>query len=212
MPTAAMLVALAAPLASLYRFGEFPAEAVPLVAAVLSVWALGLFSFSAYMLALRGFYARQDSMTPMLTNVFAHGLQIALYAVLTTRVWSGPYALLGIPAADAIAYSLHLVILVALLRRAIGPFDLRAIAVTWGKALVAALVGGGAAWGVVTLTAGLAGSRGGELVRVLAGGGIGLTAAFGALALLRVPEMRYATDTVRRMVRKYLPEPMKDEG
>ncbi len=212
MPTAAMLVALSGPLVSMYRFGKFPAEAVPLVAAVLSVWALGLFSFSAYMLALRGFYARQDSMTPMITNIFAHGVQIALYAVLTTRMFEGPYALLGIPAADAIAYTLHLVMLIVLLRRAVGPFDLQAVAVTWGKSAVAALAGGGAAWGVIALTVGLGGTRTGEIARILAGGSLGLAVTYGALTLLRVPEMRYAIDTVQRMVQRFLPEPMKDEG
>jgi putative peptidoglycan lipid II flippase len=127
LPSTAMLIALSVPLVTLYRFGSFPAEAVPLVGAVLSVWALGLFSFATYMLVLRGFYAFQDSRTPMFTNVFATIVQVGLYWSLTTFVIKGPYALLGIPTADAVAYTLHLGLLLFLLRRRVGSFDAGAV-------------------------------------------------------------------------------------
>src|SRR3974377_2375946 len=54
--SAALVTVLSVPIWTAYRFGAFSAAAVVPTAQVLSVWALGLFSFAGYMFVLRSFY------------------------------------------------------------------------------------------------------------------------------------------------------------
>lgn len=198
IPMAAMLVALSEPVISLYRAGSFPSDAVPLVAGVLRIWGLGLFSFAAFMFLLRAFYSLQDSRTPMITNFLAHGIQIALYWALTSTVAWGDWRLLGIPAADAIVYSLHAVLLAIILRRRVGALDGRRTIWTLARVLVASVAGGACAWGVLAATGGLAALRLGFLLQLIAAGAVGLGVTYGLAAVMRVRELSTALDMLRR--------------
>lgn len=199
IPAAAMLVALAFPLAQLYEAGAFSASAVPLVASVLATWGLGLFSFAAYMYTMKAFYALQDTRTPMFTNVFATAIQVGLYWVLTVGAfgWAG-IGLPGLPAGDAISYSLHLLVLLLILRLRLGSFDLRSTVSTVARIAVAAIGGGILAWGLVRLTPGLAQLRFGFLLQLLAGGVVGLAATYTLARLMRVEEMEMAAGMARK--------------
>lgn len=205
VPFAGMLIALSTPLVRLFRFGEFPADAVPLVAGVLVVWAAGLTSFATYMLVFRAFCATQDFKTPAVTNAIVHVLQIALYAGLTSVTAWGNWRLLGIPAADAVTFTVHTAILVVILRRRIGAFDGRRVVSTAARVVLASAVGAGAAWTVVALTAGLTASRFGFIVQLLAGGLAGLGVTYALVALLRVPEIADGLAMLRRVTGRLLP-------
>ena len=205
LPLAGTLIALSVPLVKLFRFGKFPEAAVPLVAGILVAWAAGLFSFCAYMLVLRAFYATQDSKTPMITNFFVHVLQIGLYALLTSAAAWGQWRLLGIPAADAICFSLHVVVLVIILRKRIGPFDGRRILSTVARVLVATATGAGLAYAIVALTPSLGASRFGFLAQLLVGGVVGLAASYGLAAAFRVPEVADGLALLRRSAGKLVP-------
>jgi putative peptidoglycan lipid II flippase len=198
IPAAAMLVALAYPLSKLYRTGAFSAEAVPLVAGVLATWGLGLFSFAAYMYTMKAFYSLQDTRTPMFTNIAATGIQVGLYWVLTVGAfgWKG-IGLPGIPAGDAISYSLHLLALLLILRMRLGSFDLRATAWTIARVALAGLGGGLLAWGIVQVTPGLAHVRLGFVLQLLGGGVVGLAATYALARLMRVHEMEAAAGMIR---------------
>jgi putative peptidoglycan lipid II flippase len=198
LPMAAMLVALAVPLVKLYRVGAFPAEAVPLVAGVLTAWALGLLSFSLYMLTLRAFYAQQDSLTPMITNAALAVVHVGLYWALTSVTAWGDWRLIGIPAADAVFFTLHTVVLLVILRRRRGGLDGRHVLWTLARVAVASIAGGAVAWGVLNLTPGLTASRLGFLVQLVAGGGLGLATCYGLIALMRVDELHDGVTLVRR--------------
>ncbi len=206
MPMAAMLIALAGPLVTLYRAGNFPQAAVPLVANVLIVWTLGLFSFCSFMFVLRTFNTMQDSLTPAIVNVPVTILQVALYAGLTSVVAWGNLRLLGIPAADAIAYSLNVTVLLIILRRRIGAFDGRRIFGTLAVVLGASLLGGGAAWGASHLVAlALHSGRFAFLGQILAGGIAGLAVSYGLLVALKVPEMAMAATMAKRVAGRLMP-------
>ncbi len=208
LPMAAMLVALSVPLVKLYRVGEFPAEAVPLVAGVLSVWALGLLSFALYMLTLRAFYAQQDSLTPMFTNLALSVVQIGLYWALTSvKAW-GAWRLLGIPAADATFFTLHTLVLLVILRRRRGGLDGRHVLWTMARVSVASVAGGAAAWGVTYLTPALTASRFGFFAQLLLGGVLGLGTAYGLAALMRVDELRDGVAMLRRVTDRFRPKPV----
>jgi putative peptidoglycan lipid II flippase len=206
MPLAAMLVALAEPVITLYRAGDFGSADVPLVAGVLAWWAVGLFSFAAYMFVLRSFYAVQDTRTPMLTNVGASGLRILLYATLTVGIagFSG-WGLRGIPIADAIVFSVHFLWLAWILRGRIGGMDARATVSGLVRVALASAIGGGIAWGIARLTPFLLDIPGGFLLQLLVAGGIGLFVVYRLAVLMRVPEVADAVDIVKKALARLRP-------
>ena len=205
LPCAAMLLALGTPLVSLYRFGAFPADAIPLVTWVLAGWTVGLFFFAAYMLVLRAFYAMQDTRTPAITTAILTVVHVALYAVLPpVLVGALPaslsdYALVGISLADSIFFALHLAVLLIILRRRVGGFGFAHVLDGWGRALAGAAVGGLAAWGVLLATGALGTGAAGNIIRVAAGGCVGLAVSYGTLRILRIDELSYVDGLARRV-------------
>lgn len=198
MPMAAMLVALATPLVSLYVAGSFPRDAVPLVATLLRLWACGLFSFASYMLTLRAFHSMQDSRTPMYTALAAIVVHIALYWYLTGPAGLG---LAGIPLADAIHLTLHWLALLVILRKRVGAFGGRAVLWTYVRVALASMAGGAAAYGVIFIAQPYLGTNLlSSIVQLLAGGSVGLTVAYGAAALMRVDEIDDARVMLGRVV------------
>jgi putative peptidoglycan lipid II flippase len=206
MPFAALLVALSEPVITLYRAGDFGADDVPLVAGVLTWWAVGLFSFAAYMFVLRSFYAIQDTRTPMLTNVGASGLRILLYATLTVGLagFSG-WGLRGIPVADAVVFSVHFLWLAWILRGRIGGMDARATVIDVLKVAIASVAGGAAAWLVARLTPFVLDVPGGFLVQLVVAGGVGLLVTYRLAVLLRVPEVADAVRLIRKALARLRP-------
>jgi putative peptidoglycan lipid II flippase len=212
VPLAAMLIALSEPVITLYRAGDFSAQDVPLVAGVLEWWAAGLFSFAAYMFVLRTFYSIQDTRTPMLTNLGASLLRIALYAGLTVGVGTfAGYGLEGIPIADAIVFTGHFLLLALVLRKRVGSMDARRSASSLGRIVVASIVGGVAARLLLLPLAGLRDVALGFLVQLLVAGSIGLAISYGLANLLGVPEMSDARAFARRALARLRPRPGGDE-
>jgi putative peptidoglycan lipid II flippase len=204
LPAVAILFALGTQLVTLFRFGKFPAEAVPLVTAVLAAWTIGLFFFAAYMLVLRGFYALQDTRTPFYTNLVLTVVQVGLYAGLT-RLIPGDYALVGIPLADSLFFILHTTVLLAILRRRVGPFGLAHVFDGWARAYDGAALGGLAAWAVVLATPSLGASALGNILRVIAGAAVGLTVAYSVLRRRGIDEMEYVEGLLRRVGARLTP-------
>jgi putative peptidoglycan lipid II flippase len=204
LPSAAMLLALGTPLVSLYRFGRFPAEAVPLVTAALAGWALGLFFFSASMLVLRALYALQDTRTPALVNVVLTVVQVALYWALPKLI-GGQYALVGIPLADSIFFGLLLAALLVVLRRRIGGFGFGHVLDGWARSLAGGGPGGVTAWGIVFALSGLGADAASNILRVLVGATVGLGVSYMTLKLLRVDEISYVDGLVGLAMAKLRP-------
>ena len=207
IPAAALLIALSVPICTAYRFGAFSEAAVAPTAQVLSVWALGLFSFAGYMFVLRSFYATQDARTPMFTNIFATLLQVTLYWSLTQGVGSWPgIGLAGIPAGDAIAYTLHFALLSWLLRRKVGPLQFGRTFSSLARTVVAAIGGAAVAWAVVRFSPGLSGSRFGFMLQLLLGGVVAIGVVWGLAAAMRIPEISVVSGLVRRVLGRIRPK------
>jgi putative peptidoglycan lipid II flippase len=197
-PFGALLATLATPVITLYRAGRFTAGDVPVVAGVLTWWALGLVFFAGYMFVLKSFYSLQDTKTPMFTNIAATAVQVVLYAVLTSGFagWSG-LGIIGIPITDGIFFSSHLAVLLLILRRRIGGIEGASLGLTFSKTVLAAALGALAAWATMRATGRLVESAGGFLVQLVCAGGLGIGVSYGALAALRVPEVREFADRAR---------------
>lgn len=204
VPLAGLLATLATPVITLYRAGRFTAEDVPIVAGVLMWWALALTFYAGYMFVLKSFYSLQDTRTPMYTNIVATAVQVGLYAVLARGVagWNG-LGIIGIPIADGVFFSGHLLALSLILRKRIGGFDGRSIATTFVKVGVASATGACAAWLLMRASAGLAAMTAGFLVQLALAGIGGLAVAYGVMMLLRVPELADIADRItQRLGRK----------
>jgi putative peptidoglycan lipid II flippase len=201
VPLASLLAILATPIITLYRAGRFTAEDVPVVAGVLLWWAIGLAFFAGYMFVLKSFYSLQDTATPMYTNIVATTLHVVLYAGLTRGLgaWDG-LGIIGIPIADGIFFFGHLIALLVILRRRVGPIEGKALALTFAKVAVGSAAGAGVAWGAMALTSGLAELPAGFLLQLLVAGTAGLVTAYGAMTALRVPEL---SDTVGRVAARF---------
>ena len=76
MPAAAGLVALARPTVGVVlEHGFFESSQADVTSGTLAAFAVGMFTLSAYLFILRGFYAHNDTRTPFVINVFENGAQ-----------------------------------------------------------------------------------------------------------------------------------------
>ena len=200
VPAAAGYVALATPIVRLLlQHGVAGPRSTELVAGVLTFFALGLFSFSAFMLLLRAFYAMQDTRTPALINLFAVGINIvanfALFPVLGVR---------GLALGYALAYTFAMVLGGLVLRRRLGGLEGRAVTRGLAKVAVAAAATAAAAWSAARLSEHLLGvdSLLDQAVQVGTGVLSGLIIFIGAALLFRIEEFDLVRETLRRRLRR----------
>ncbi|HEV3401579.1 MAG TPA: murein biosynthesis integral membrane protein MurJ, partial [Acidimicrobiales bacterium] len=119
LPASAALVILSRPLVqSLLQHGVTSSASTPLVADVLEMFSLGLVPFSAFLLFLRAFYARQDAKTPLAVNVVSNaayiGLALALFPSLDVR---------GLALAHSLSYVVAALVAGAVLARQVGGLE-----------------------------------------------------------------------------------------
>ncbi len=194
IPASIVSAVLAVPIVRvLYERGAFTADQTDVVAGALAGFALGL-TFNGTMLMLnRAFFSLQSPWIPtwialgVLTVNF--GLDAALYRV---GVW-------GIPLATSIANITGTAALLLVFYRRVGTLDGRRIVSTYVRVAVAAIVAGGAAFGVwYVLDDALGRSLGAQIVSV--GGGIAVGAAvyLAGARLLRLEELRMLTSLLGR--------------
>jgi putative peptidoglycan lipid II flippase len=158
------------------------------VADVLSLFALGLFPFSLFMLLTRSFYAMQDSRTPALVNVV--GAVVHTVANFLFFFWLD----LGVPGlalGHAVGYAVASALLLVRMRRRLHRIEGRALASLVARTTAASIVTGGVAWAVARGLAEMLGS--GTLVDQVVQVGSAVLAgvlAFGLAArMLRIQEV-----------------------
>jgi putative peptidoglycan lipid II flippase len=194
IPASLGYVALSLPIIRLLlQYGNNNAHGSQLTASILAVMALGLFPFSLFQLALRAFYAMQDTRTPALINIAAAaaniGINVALYPFFGAR---------GLAIGFVSSYLVAVTIALVMVRKRAGGLGGRRTIRTIGRVLIAGILTAVVAWlaaaglGALLGTAGL----GARLVQVIGGVLAGLL-VFGASArILRIDEV----DAVRAMV------------
>jgi putative peptidoglycan lipid II flippase len=118
-------------------FGQFDPATIRLTADTLLAFLIGLPAHALIAVLARAFYARQDTLTPVLAAVGAVLVNTTLGAVLI-----GPLGLPGLALAIAVAAWLEAVVLVVLLRRREGPLGLASVVDVATRTLVASAVAG----------------------------------------------------------------------
>ncbi|MET0727912.1 MAG: lipid II flippase MurJ [Acidimicrobiales bacterium] len=171
LPVSAAMVALALPAMRAVSFGEVDGDGPELLAAALSMLAVGLFPYGAFLLLSRAYYALDDSRTPGLVALASSlvGVLGMAVAALTTQGWA---RVAGLGAAHSVAYCIGAVVLLrGLTQRTTGELRPRGVGRMAGVSAGVGL----AAWLVADAWLGPDTGRLGELV------GVGLIAAAGAV-------------------------------
>jgi putative peptidoglycan lipid II flippase len=175
----AFLVACApAVIGVLFEHGEFTSADTASTAAILRVYALGLWGQMAVGLAARAFFAgRKPTWRP--AAVLAAGLAV-------TAAIGGAFAAsagtLALAAANAAGITLAAVLMLAGLRRGVAPVPLRRIAADVSRLVLAAA--GACAAGMLA-----AGALDAPVLLQLAAGGLAVAAVFAVLAVLAGPDL-----------------------
>lgn len=200
VPAAFGYLALAVPIVRLLlQHGVTGAQSTELLARVLQLFSVGLFSFCAFQLLLRAFYAMQDTRTPALINIGAVALNTAVNFVYFRYLDLGVE---GLALGHATAYTFAAIAAAIILRRRLRGLEGRRLAPAFGQILVAGAATGAVAYGVARWfgdafgTAGL----GPQLLQV--GGGViaGLLTFIALAAAFRMQELSLIAQMVRSRV------------
>ena len=163
-----------------------PAD-LDLIATTLLCFMIGLTAHALIAVLARAFYARQDTLTPVLAAVGAVAINCTLAVALV-----GPYGLAGIAIAIAIAAWIEAIALLVILHRRLFHFTAQGLLRVGIESLVAGIVAGAVAYGVLGVVEGALGVDPGRLVLVVEATIVSL--AFGlayaaASLVLRIPEL-----------------------
>ncbi len=144
IPAMIGLIALRIPIVHvLFEHGRFVAKDTAGTAAAVLGYTVGLWAFAGVRVVVPAFYARQDTRTPVIAAALSVLANVALSLALM-----GPLAHAGLALATAAGSALNFVLLLAVLRRRLGPFGGRRVARSAGLALLASLPIAAIGWGV----------------------------------------------------------------
>ena len=193
---AAALLALGPDLTGVLYSGTSD-EGARYIGLVTAAFALGLPAFSAQYVALRGFYAFEDTRTPFFLQVAIAAtnvvLALAAYAVLPLR-----WKMVGVALAYSLTYFGGLLLSTSVLRRRTGGLDGHLVVRHYVRLVTAAVPAGVLGWAVARAVGRAAGDGFGGSVASLAAGGLVLLAIFlGVARALHVEELNALLARVR---------------
>ncbi|MHC4623936.1 MAG: murein biosynthesis integral membrane protein MurJ [Planctomycetota bacterium] len=155
LPATVGLIMVAGPLISAaFEHGKFTGDDTDMVVRTVSFYALGLCGYFAQQILARAFYSMQDSKIPMRSALAA---VLANFLLNLTLIWYLGRA--GLACATAACSYLQVVILVAVLRRRLGPSILDGFSVTLVKTILATVIMWALVAGAMLLMGRLADSR-----------------------------------------------------
>lgn len=144
----ALFVALAHPIvATLYRHGKFTAGDATVVSALLAVYALAVPAWIVQQLAVRAFYARGDTLRPMVLGTVVALAAIPLY-VWASRSWGAS----GIAGAGVVGMSVNAALTIAMAWRVHQAPAIAELLGSLARALAIASVAGLGAFAVADAT------------------------------------------------------------
>jgi murein biosynthesis integral membrane protein MurJ len=187
----------------LFERGAFTAASTELTAGPLFFYAWALLPFALEVVVVQFFFARQDTLTPVVTDVAAFTLNVALIPLLMPMLGLG-----GIALASAVARALKVLALLILFQRRVPAFRFSSLGPFALKMVLSSLVAAGALLALQWLSPSLVDLQGFiPLAAYLAvggvlGGGTFLIAAY----LLRVDELRDLLHRGRGLLQSAIPK------
>jgi putative peptidoglycan lipid II flippase len=188
VPITAVTIILRQPVVEvLFGSGKIAQADLDLIAATLAFFAVGLTAHALIAVLARGFYARQDTVTPVLAAIAAVVINCSLAVVLV-----GPYGLQGIALAIAVAAWIEALALLAVLHHRLPHFELRGLVRVGIEGVVGSALAGAVAFLASEWLARVVGAAPGRIA--LIGEVILVSLVFGlvyaAISLvLRIPEL-----------------------
>jgi len=190
IPAAAGLIVLRLPIVMLlFQHHKYTFQNSLLTAIALQNYAYQLPFIAIDQLLLSAFYARKNTITPVIVGAVSY----AGYLAVALPFWQT----IGMPAlafANTVQNSLHPIILLVLLRMAIGPIRIRETIPVLLKILAATTVMVVVAWGAQVLLAHIAlfslSHLLGQVLTVIVAGSLATIVYIGGVLLLRVEEVR----------------------
>ncbi len=188
VPITAVTIILREPVVEvLFGSGKISQPNLDLIASTLAYFAIGLTAHALIAVLARGFYARQDTVTPVLAAVAAVAINCSLAVVLV-----GEYGLAGIAVAIAAAAWIEALALLAILHHRLPHFEVRGLARVGIEAVVGSALAGAVAFLASGWLTDVLGIHPGRLVLVgqLILVSLVFSLVYAALSLvLRIPEL-----------------------
>lgn len=189
IPAAAGLIVLRLPIVMLlFQHHKYTFQNSLLTAIALQNYAYQLPFIAIDQLLLSAFYARKNTITPVIVGIVSY----AGYLAIALPFWQT----IGMPAlafANTVQNSLHPIILLVLLRMAIGPIRIRETIPALLKILAATVVMVVVAWGAQVMLAHIAlfslNHLLGQVLTVIVAGSLATIVYIGGVLLLRVEEV-----------------------
>lgn len=184
----------------LLEHGIVTGESTELIALVLRGFALGLLFYSGFHLLLRAFQALGDTRTPMLVNLGAFAVNVAVNLSLFAAFSDPNLKVAGLALGHAASYVFAAGLSFLILRRRLGGIDGLAVGGTLARCLLGAVATGAGAWAAVRVLERVVGpaSLTGQIVQILGGTGTGLLIYAGASRALGLEELRWVKGLVVR--------------
>lgn len=189
------LLAVATPLVyAIFRRGQFTAHDADMTAQLLVFFAIGLPAWATQTMAVRGFYARQDTFTPMVIGTVVVVVSAPLYWLL-----HGALDIKGLALASTLGMTLNAIATVVVYRWRKGALPLIPIGLGLLRGSAIGALAGGAGWWIARLTLehfGL-GSLFESAVAFAASAGTFAAVVVIAGALMQPPELEFVFRKIR---------------
>jgi putative peptidoglycan lipid II flippase len=200
IPATFFMVIMADPIVrAAYMIGKFTPDKVGATEIALVFYSAGLFAWAGQAILARGFFAMQDTITPIVLGTIATAIFIPMSYVLMKAMGHG-----GLALATSIAATLHMFALAWFLRRRLGGIEGGKVVSGLGKVVVASIVMGAVCYAIKF---GMA-----QVVDVQARKGAGLTVLaamvasvvvyLGLVKLMKLEEAAYVWGVVKARLSK----------
>ena len=185
IPATIAMILLRVPLVQvIYERGQFDAHSTAMVSWALLWYVAGLVGHCLVEVLSRGYYAMQDTKTPVIVGVLAMSLNIGLSFLFVRLFKVMPHG--GLALANSVATALESIILVLILRKRLDGLEGKSLFNAIWKSLAASAVMGG----VIILWLHLLGGGMSKYIVLLGASVLGLLAYGVMVAVLGVPELQ----------------------
>jgi putative peptidoglycan lipid II flippase len=205
IPSSVLMVILSVPIVQLLlQHGKFHADDTALAASALMVYGTGIFAWSMQSILSRSFYALQDSVTPVVIGTVVTLVFIPLNLLFMNTFQMG---IEGLALATTIAATLHVIVMMWVLRIRLRGFEMGPLLLSVGKTTLASAIAGLVCWLAKSAVDHLFHSPNGHVkihaaLSLAAGFGLGGVVYIGCASALKMDEMRQALAMLRRKTRK----------
>jgi putative peptidoglycan lipid II flippase len=185
LPVSTLFVVAPLPIVTaIYQQGRFGAGDALAVAGMLRWCGVGVWAWCLHPILMRGFFAVQNTVTPIVLGTVTTAIFLALVFLFRTLSPNDPNVLLAASSTAAIGLAGMLLVFV---RRSIGEFDVSGLVRTFGKSALASLAFALVTWGLLELV--------GE--RMLGHGKLAAVAALGIVTLPGIAVYGWATHALK---------------